>query len=367
MVNRIDWRAVARWAMAGVALQVLLVVGGVLHNGPLVDIVAPGRTGPAAAVIHHDFPDYRFVRDTGHDGQQYYAIARQPMHPHAAAAGLDRPRYRMERILLPGLAWMLHPSPGYGLVVALVAVGVAGLIALAVSAGAWASHLGASPKLGFVAALLPGSNAALQITTPDTLALGLALGAILATHRRCPALAVALGAGAILAKESAAGIVVVGFLTVAAHHRWRMCAMAVIPAAAWWIALRFIFPGPGAQVIEFGLPLDGLRQSVDRLWGHGLELWGMACVVAVLLAGPWALWRHGRRRNAGTSHPLWWPLAVQMAMVLCLGINSVGPAFNASRILQPAFLLAILMLVTPRQVPDQELVTGVETLICSTV
>ena len=353
-MKRIDWPAVLRWALAGVVLQVVLVVGGVLHNGPLVDIVAPGRGGPAEAVIRHDFPDYQFVRNIGHDGQQYYAIAREPMHPHSSARSIPRPRYVLQRILLPGLAWLMHPSPGNGLVVAMVVVGIAGLAALAVSTGAWAMHLGASPKLGLVAALLPGGNAALQVSTPDTLALGLAMGSILAAHRRSPALAVALGAGAILAKESAAGLVLAGFLTAAVAHRWRLCFLAMLPAGLWWMALRLMFPGPGTQVVEFGAPFVGIRQSFDQLWLQGSQLWGLVCVVGVLLAGPWALWRYRRRGPNGAIHPLWWPLAVQLAMVVCLGVNSVGPNFNASRILEPAYLLAILVLVTPRPILGQD-------------
>jgi hypothetical protein len=344
-VKRIEWSTVIRWALLGVVLQGLLVVGGVLHNGPLVDIVAPGRDGPAEAVIRHDFPSYQFVRTLGHDGQQYYAAAREPMHLHNAAKSIVRPRYVLQRILFPGLAWMLHPSPGPGLVVAMVVVGILGLLALALSVGGWASQLGASPRLGLVAALLPGSNAALQVSTPDTLALGLALGSLLAIHRRSPALAVALGAGAILAKESAGGIVIAGFLSAAVAHRWRLSALAILPAALWWVALRLIFPGPGTQVVEFGAPFAGIVDSFNQLWRHGYQLWGLVYVVGVLVAGPLALWRLRRPRAGGQSHALWWPLAVQLAMVCCLGINSVGPNYNASRIVQPAVVLALLALV----------------------
>jgi len=91
------------------------------------NIVYPGERGPSAAVFKRDFPGATLPLTVGHDGQQVYAISRQPMHLRAVVPALDRPRYRLQRIIPPVLAWALHPQGGgRGLVLAIFAVGFAG-------------------------------------------------------------------------------------------------------------------------------------------------------------------------------------------------------------------------------------------------
>jgi len=108
---------------AGVMLRLNLAVD---HD--VVALITPGAESPAAGVIRHDFPTYALHQGVGHDGQAFYVIAREPMHLRDAARWTDRPRYRLQRILLPVLAWSTHPQGGgHGLVVSLwtwAAVGV---------------------------------------------------------------------------------------------------------------------------------------------------------------------------------------------------------------------------------------------------
>src|SRR5262245_51679689 len=100
---------------AGVVLRLNLDVD---HD--VVALVTPGAQSTVAPLFHHDFPDYQLHEGVGHDGQQFYAIAREPMHLADAAKYIDRPRYRAQRILLPVLAWSTYPfGGGRGLVVSL--------------------------------------------------------------------------------------------------------------------------------------------------------------------------------------------------------------------------------------------------------
>src|SRR5690348_7272434 len=97
-------------ALASSVIVAIAILGlNARQGGGTPGLVDPGLRGPSVAVFRHDFPGKRLPDDEGHDGQQFYAIARQPMHPTAAARDLDRPRYRLQRILLPVLAWALHP------------------------------------------------------------------------------------------------------------------------------------------------------------------------------------------------------------------------------------------------------------------
>ena len=124
--------ACATLATALVAVSALLTV---TRNGlGLPDLLMPGRFGPSVRVIQRDLPGARLQPTVGSDGQQFYALARDPVHLREVAPDLDRPRYRAQRILLPVLAWALHPSGGgRGLVVALLVVNLAGV---ALGAGA---------------------------------------------------------------------------------------------------------------------------------------------------------------------------------------------------------------------------------------
>lgn len=339
IVRPVEWRAVIRWAVVATVIQILLVAASLSASGGLVDVIAPGRGGPAEALIRQDFPDYEFQRDLGHDGQQYYAIAREPMHLDAIGESVPRTRYVAQRIAFPLAAWMLHPSGGGdGLVWAMAAVGALSVLGLAVATGALSSSLGGTPLLAAVAALLPGTNASLQVSTPDTMALALAIAAAVCVLHRRPWLAVAFGAIAILSKESIALAVLAALISLGGRRRWLLAVVATAPAVVWWVTLRVIATSRGPAVTEIVTPLTGYLASYRELWSTGNHLTAAAYSAVVLLA-PAVLWL---RRG----HAMWWLIAAQLPLVWCLGLNSVGPEFNGSRILQPVVLLVIVALLS---------------------
>lgn len=108
VATRVPWRRVSVWAAVGTAaMAVLVLLPFVLGNEPVVDLIRAAQHGPSVRVVQRDFPGARLPSGVGLDGQQYYAMAREPLHPIAVSQQLDRPRYRLQRPLFPILAWAL--------------------------------------------------------------------------------------------------------------------------------------------------------------------------------------------------------------------------------------------------------------------
>ena len=155
------WRRVLILAFAGTTVTVLLFADDLVEYNHVAAILYVGQDGPAAALLREDIPAYDLAVGRGHDGQQFYAIARSPMHLRETSEFLDRPRYRLQRPLFPLMAWALQPTGGgTGLVIALAAVGVGGVLASGVTAGALSSALGGSAWPALVVPALPGAYAA---------------------------------------------------------------------------------------------------------------------------------------------------------------------------------------------------------------
>ena len=243
-MGAVAWRKVFVWALAGTAIAVALTLANLASTfDSLGGLVDAGPNDKAAPILAADLPDYPLAEGGRHDGQQYYVIARQPLHPTEAAVGLDRPRYRLQRIMFPVLAWALQPTGGgEGLVWAMFAVGVAGVVAGAVATGALSMQLGGPAWPAIVFGLWTGTTTALRISTPDPLALAFVLWALWFLLREQLGWAVALAVAAVLTRET--GLVLLfGFFL---WKRDRSSAIAtIVPAVvagAWWLWLRAPVP-----------------------------------------------------------------------------------------------------------------------------
>ncbi len=342
-MGQIRWRAILFWAVAGTAMVVavtLINTSSTYHTlGGLVDT---GPHDPEGPVMHHDMPSYPELAGGGHDGADFYVIARQPMHPTKAAAELDRPRYRLQRIGFPWLVWVLHPTGGgLGLIWSMFAVGVAGVLAGCVASGALSMRLGgpAWPALAF--ALVPGTFESLRISTPDPLAFAFVLWALYFLLRRRLWWAVLFGVAAGLTKET-------GLLFLFGFLLWRRDRDALIATAiptavvgAWWLWLRHLFPHVSNQVQEFVSPLSGWSDAI-KFWGRGYEPIGMVSAVAAVVVCVLAL-AVGRLR-----HPFGWSILLSLLMFVVLSANTLGPERNAGRTTLGAFVLAVIVLATYR-------------------
>ncbi|MDQ3978097.1 MAG: hypothetical protein M3314_00895, partial [Actinomycetota bacterium] len=75
-------QAILAWAALGAALAFVLLLLDVRASGEgITRLIRPGTEGPAIALVREDFPSVVVPDGVGLDGQQFYAIARNPWHP----------------------------------------------------------------------------------------------------------------------------------------------------------------------------------------------------------------------------------------------------------------------------------------------
>lgn len=334
------WRAILLWTLVG-------TVGGVglclldLSNtrDTLGGLVAAVPGTPLDAQQRADGLTDR-AAGGGHDGSQFYAIARNPFDLDAHVGELDRPRYRLQRILFPVVAWALHPTGGGpGLVWTMFAVLVAGMVLGGMATGTLAYGLRGPPWPAAIFAPMFGSIVSLRITTPDALALALAITAITLSLYRRPALATVVAVAAVLTREPL-------LLMLGAFALWRRdrdgVVLVAVPAAvagAWYLFLAWRIPGP-VGVSEFVMPLTGWRDSVE-FWRANVEgPMGLLSALAGLILAGFALVR------TRPSHPLWLPIAASCGALVFYSVSVLAPERNASRVFLPIQILSIVALTT---------------------
>ncbi|MEY2434897.1 MAG: hypothetical protein QOC92_4622 [Acidimicrobiaceae bacterium] len=314
-------------------------------GGNPLSLVTPAREGPSVAVFAADFPDTELPGGIGHDGQQFYAIARAPMHLQEVASHLDRPYYRLQHPLLSWLAWLLHPQGGgTGLIFALFAVQVLAMLGGGVALGALSVSLGGPVWLAAAFPLLPGALSSARITGADSLACALAIAALAFAVRSRWVPAIVLAVLAVFAKEAVL-LLLVGF---ALWRRTRLdVALVAVPAAiaaAWAVFLRIELSASGGQVREFVFPFRGLWESAAE-WTHGHEVFAAATLLASLAAAVYGL------RRYGLSSPWSWAVVVELAFTAVLGFDVIGLNFNGTRTTMPLQLAVLLLLTTPVRGP----------------
>lgn len=337
----VPWRDVVRWSLVGTAIAFLAVMGSVKQaGGNPVSLINPGERGPSVAAVHEDFPKLELPPGIGHDGQQFYAIARNPLHPDEVAPQLDRPRYRLQRIGMPLLAWLIHPSGGGpGLVGAMLAVGLASLFAAGAAVGALATQHGLRPIYALLGPLLPGSLVAVRLSTADALALAAAVGAIALAERRQVLPAALCACIAVLSREA----LLVTLVAYLLHRRDRVATIPVVSAlavvAGWWLYLHQAVADASRGVDELTAPLSGFRRAIID-GPHGADLGGLLLVGVAVALGVTAMARCGLRS-------LWTPLiAANLAFLTILDLDVVGPWANSIRVSGPLLLFAVLGLAT---------------------
>ena len=350
----VPWRRIVALAVAATAVGAALVLLNLRAVGqPVAGLLYAGADGPSADVVVADLGG-PLEPGVGHDGQQFYAVARNPLDPHEAAESLERPRYRLQRPGFSLLAWALHPSGGgEGLVWALFAVGVAGLALGGVALGGLAARTGGTPLLAAAFPLLPGSLLCLRLTLADPLALAFALSALaldLAGRRRA---AVVLGVAAVLTKESTL-LVLLGWALARPSDRGRQ-RLVIVPALAGGALaalLWAVFPGQGLGVGELGPPLLGILASVPT-WAAGDHLTSLCSLLAAVALGVAALRRHGLRSPFGPA------VALQLAFLTLVTDTVWALGSGGLRVTLPALALGVLaLLAAPAERPVPALVAA---------
>lgn len=331
---------VVRVALVGLAVHVVLV-GLFLarYDGDAAWFVHFGRdTVPTPLAQHVLGADVIVPHVDGHDGRFFWVLARDPLllHPHDVASNLDRPGYRVQRVLYPLLAapWRVAGENAlvWGLLVNnLVIVFVGGLVA-----GSLAVALRAPPRAAYAFALSPAVLIATVMDGSDALALAALLGTVLFVVRGRTWPAVCAAVVAVLAKEpSLLGLAGLAVLAPRVPRRTRVAIVAVptVAAVAWGLYARARLGWPASGVEEFAAPFYGYVDAYRRGW-RPVGNWGDAAAAAVLvpllvvIAVRW--WR---RPNALLAAALPFVALVPFfsAQVLDLMVNTmraVGPAIT---------------------------------------
>ena len=170
----------------------------VQREGDVSALLNVGDRAPSRPVVERDFVEPVVIPGLGHDGQQFYVIARAIPALETAAGHVDRVRYRARRILFP-LAVAPFPA-GPPTVWAMVSVNLLAVGLTAVGLGRLASRVGLSPLLGTFAGLSPALLVSTRATLADASAFALALWGLVLWRRR-PWWAALLLALAALARE----------------------------------------------------------------------------------------------------------------------------------------------------------------------
>lgn len=314
-----------------------------LTYGSTDAVLGVGVDGISRATIIEEIPDLHLVDDVGHDGQQYYVIARHPFDPKSAAPSLDRAEYRYRRIVFPLVAGLLAPDGGRGLIAAFALLSLLG-----VSLGAWAlSGLAAAPRwLPLSLAVTPAVITSLTLSLADALATGIALGAVLAAERRRLALALIAVTVAVLTRETFILVAIGLAFTPGLHRRWRFLLPSVpavlLGAWSWWCAHQVgaSLLGGGADLIAW--PMSGLLSPHT-----GDATRALTVAVAVLLGV--AAWRARTRKPHVAAI-----LALEFVLLLCLSDLVAFSWTNSLRTAAPMLPLALWLLLADAQSPDCE-------------
>jgi hypothetical protein len=353
MVWRRSRGLVVSLAAAGAAL-LLGIVMLQIHGRPVADLLQPGHSGPTGALIARDFPDLSMPSGAGNDGQQFYAMARDPLHPTSVARFLDRPRYRLQRPGYPFLAWLLHPTGGgRSLVVALLLVNVIAAALTIATLGYWAVRHGRSPALGLFAIVLPGAFVSMRISCADLLAAGLALLAATLFLDGRFAVAAVLGVAAVLCKETSLILLVAVAASEWRRQRWAVSAFvapALVTVAGIWLALAIAFPHVGRQYGELGLPLRGLSDSA-RYWRDAHD-WKPALTVLGTLSLAFVALRHR------LASPFAAATAAYLVVAAFQAMGTLAFWTSAPRTLYPLGLCSLAALLG-RQAPPSAAATAV--------
>jgi hypothetical protein len=335
-------RAVAAWALAGTVVAFLLMLLDVRASGAgILRPIQAGSRGPAASIIRHDFPGRQLDDRIGLDGQQFYAIARDPWHPDQVARHLDSPRYRYQRPLFAILAWIVHPTGGgRGLVYAMVLVNLLGVFGGGLALGWLSLRLRGPPWAAIVYPLLPGTLWSLFDGVADALAVTLCLVIIALFLDGRTRLATGVAVAAVLTRETT---ILVPLALALATRRRSDIALVAAPAVALavlMVAVRVAVPAGGLPHEGLTFPLVGLVDAIRERWLLGDELIGMAATLCALVVGTYVL-----GRKLGPTE-LRWVIGLQMAFLSVCSGAVLGDDFGGTRSTLLLLSVATVILVS---------------------
>ncbi len=285
----------------------------------VIFVLAANNNDPLALVtLGTRFSQGNSAGSEGYDGQFNYYIARDP---DSAAAFIDVPAYRFQRILLPAAGRALALGQEAWIPWAFVFIN---LIALAVSTALMERllvDLGASRWYALTIGLTIGMFGSVRLSLAEPLAYGLVIGAIWVIRRGGWMQGAVLLALSALAKETTLFFVAGYGLYWLLQRQWRKVLIfglvAGLPFVIWQLILRqqfgsFGIGSGGALATSFEIiPFGGVIRIISDLTPEQrgaipalLAIFGIILVPFVLLPTLWALrecWQKFRRGVFGSS------------------------------------------------------------------
>lgn len=216
--------------------------------------------------------DVKRTSPDGYDGQFYLTLATDPlMRDERTVRGIDNPRYRGNRVMLPLAAWVLSLGrPAAASYVYLFLCWVLGVGAV-ILAGVLLRDSGRSPWWAALLIMNAGLVTSMTRGLPDGAALTLVLASLLAYRRERFNLALALTVIACLTRETS----FLAALVLAYHHqirtgRWTDAARFIVVPLLFLLVLKLwllltVHGDTTAVTTNFGVPLTWLPDKVARL------------------------------------------------------------------------------------------------------
>lgn len=347
-MKRTRHETVAAFAL-GTFVALLVIGTGAWYLGGWAGLVRVGSRNPMFNRINHELGPLP-SETTGHDGQLYYLIARDPagsLGTPEALASFDPqgPRYRYQRILFPLLAGGFGQFGPKGTLVGMLVILVLSIAVAGAALAELGGYFNVAPLTIILALMNPGSLIGVWLLTGDPMALALALVAVVAALRGAHALTVIGCTLAALTKE----VYLLVPLALAAWHwhsgrRSRAISLAVIPALpviVWGAWLAGSLPSAGGDGVggAIGAPFRGLAAAVPywiRYERHPFELMLALFTCLVVARGIVKVWTRGHALLRWLSAP-WIVLAVLATFEVWGKPNNVA---RAIAILWPMTLLA---------------------------
>jgi hypothetical protein len=333
------------------------------HGGDASALLRIGDVSASRSFVEPDFSFPVLVPGYGHDGQQFYVIARTVPHLDRAEGHVDRLAYRARRIVFPLLA--APAAPGPPTVWAMLAVNLAAIGLAGVGIGRLAARVGVSPFLGLAAAVTPALFMSARASLSDALAFSLALWGVV-VWRRHVGWAALLFTMAALTREHT--LVVPAACAVVALWEWRRgferpepawpLAVPFLAYLVWAVALGVLLgpAGSGENATPLGDALSSFQLPFQTWFEIGLferpVLMGIVMTFGSVVAAA-ALWRAIPELSL-------WLLADAVLLVISAPVVAID-LLNYCRVAPlavPAVVLAIALQRAAAAHPDAAITTA---------
>ncbi len=292
---------------------------------------------------------YRFPNSRGYDGQIYHIMAHDPFMLRAFLPGIDSPRFRYRRILVPALAWAVALGQDrfvdrayFAVILFSIFLGtlwVAALARLCGRSAAWA--------LGLIA--VPAVAVSLDRMTVDAALIALIAGVSYYAQKQSWGAVFLLCMFAGLVRETGL-LVPIGVaawcLFERSFRRAGTMAVSVLPTLLWYLYVNMRAPA-GVKghwsLVPFGGLIKRLASPYPYHFGVGINFLARSldylALIGIMLSFLYCVWNARRliRRPDG-----WIALGFAVLVIVVSSPDVWRDAFSFARVLSPLLFLAAL-------------------------